>query len=54
MGENCSNCSWNADGLCDRIGILVEDDDRCNKWETVKIATTLRSLNRCGNLSYHD
>lgn len=36
MTENCSNCKWNNDGLCDRMGILIDDDDQCQKWETVK------------------
>ena len=29
--KNCGNCIENQDGLCDRLGKPVEDDDqRCN------------------------
>ncbi len=33
MTENktCKTCKDNDDGLCDRRGILVEDDDECDK-----------------------
>ena len=30
--NNCGNCIYNDDGLCDRAGILVEDEDTCDKW----------------------
>jgi hypothetical protein len=30
--DNCENCIYNDDGLCDRKGILVEDEDTCDKW----------------------
>lgn len=30
--NNCENCIYNDDGLCDRKGILVEDEDTCDKW----------------------
>lgn len=36
MDKNCSTCKWNNDGLCDRIGILINDDNICKKWETDK------------------
>lgn len=36
MENTCSTCRYNEDGLCDRVGILVDDDDQCGKWETVK------------------
>lgn len=36
MDKNCSTCSWNEDGLCDKKGILVNDTDRCKKWENYK------------------
>ena len=25
----CKFCDWNDDGLCDRLGYLVSDDDKC-------------------------
>lgn len=30
--KNCSTCIDNEDGLCDRKGILVEEDDACESW----------------------
>lgn len=30
--RNCGTCRENDDGFCDRKGILVEDDDNCEKW----------------------
>lgn len=36
MDKNCSTCNWNDDGLCDRKGILVNDNDLCQKWEILK------------------
>ena len=30
--KTCKTCIENDDGLCDRIGILVEDEDSCEKW----------------------
>lgn len=30
--NNCENCIYNDDGLCDRKGISVEDEDTCDKW----------------------
>lgn len=29
MGNTCKTCINNDDGLCDRKGILVEDEDFC-------------------------
>lgn len=29
MGNTCKTCINNDDGLCDRRGILVEDEDSC-------------------------
>ena len=26
--KNCGTCIYNEDGLCDRLGRIVEDDDR--------------------------
>lgn len=31
--KTCKTCKDNEDGLCDHKGILVEDDDRCSKWQ---------------------
>lgn len=35
MTENktCKTCRDNDNGLCDCRGILVEDDDECNKYK---------------------
>lgn len=30
--KTCATCMDNDDGLCDRKGILVQDDDTCEKW----------------------
>ena len=30
--KNCSTCLDNDDGLCDRTGRLVFEDDTCGKW----------------------
>lgn len=32
MEKICKTCIDNDCGLCDRKGILVEDDDFCEKW----------------------
>ena len=29
MEKNCKSCIYNDDGLCDKKGILIEDDDSC-------------------------
>ena len=29
--KTCKTCADNDDGLCDRLGILIEDDDTCEK-----------------------
>ena len=29
--KTCKTCADNEDGFCDRKGILVEDEDGCNK-----------------------
>lgn len=29
--KTCRTCIDNDDGLCDRLGILVEEDDTCEK-----------------------
>ena len=35
IDKTCSNCVDNDNGLCDRKGILVEDDDSCDKHREV-------------------
>ena len=30
MDKTCATCVENDDGLCDRKGILVHDDDTCS------------------------
>lgn len=32
MEKNCKTCIDNDCGLCDQKGILVDDDDSCEKW----------------------
>lgn len=32
-GKNCSTCIENEDGFCDKKGILIKDDDNCEKWK---------------------
>ena len=31
MDKTCATCIENDDGLCDRNGILIEDDDTCDQ-----------------------
>ena len=31
MDKTCATCIENDDGLCDRKGILVHDDDTCSQ-----------------------
>ena len=28
----CKTCLDNDNGICDRLGVLVEDDDTCDKY----------------------
>lgn len=30
--KTCKTCQDNDCGLCDRLGVLVEDDDTCDKY----------------------
>lgn len=32
MEKTCKTCIDNDCGLCDRLGLWVEDDDTCEKW----------------------
>ena len=57
MDKCCGNCDWNDDGLCDRVGLFVEDDDQCQKWHNhkqVSIPNNSKGLNKCGHLSYQN
>ena len=31
--RTCKTCKDNDNGLCDRKGILVEEEDTCDKWQ---------------------
>ena len=31
--KTCSSCIDNDDGICDRKGTMVEEDDTCEKWK---------------------
>lgn len=31
--RTCATCTENDGGLCDLKGILIEDDDTCEKWK---------------------
>nr|DAF34593.1 MAG TPA: protein of Unknown Function (DUF1540) [Caudoviricetes sp.] len=42
--NNCKNCIYNDDGLCDRKGILVEDEDTCDKWSEGQVEWKERML----------
>lgn len=43
--KTCETCADNDDGLCDRLGILIEDDDTCEKH---------RSCDGCFGASFGD
>ena len=30
--KTCANCTENDGGLCDLKGVLIEDDDTCERW----------------------
>lgn len=30
--RTCATCTENDEGLCDLKGILIEDDDTCERW----------------------
>ena len=35
--RECGSCKWNDDGLCDRKGYFVDDEDHaCQHWEGAK------------------
>lgn len=41
--KTCKTCIENDNGLCDRKGILIEDDDTCEK-HTVSWEETMKSM----------
>lgn len=46
MENTCKTCINNDDGLCDRRGILVEDEDSCEKHREDWREAMLRQFNR--------
>ena len=46
MEKTCKTCINNDDGLCDRRGILVEDEDSCEKHREDWREAMLRQFNR--------
>lgn len=46
MEKTCKTCINNDDGLCDRKGILVEDEDSCEKYREDWREAMLRQFNR--------
>lgn len=46
MGNTCKTCINNDDGLCDRKGILVEDEDTREKHREDWREAMLRQFNR--------
>ena len=46
MDKTCATCIENDDGLCDRKGILVHDDDTCSQHKESWKDAMLRQFNR--------
>ena len=46
MENTCKTCINNDDGLCDRKGILVEDEDSCEKHREDWREAMVRQFNR--------
>ena len=46
MDKTCATCIENDDGLCDRKGVLVHDDDICDQHEGSWKDAMLRQFNR--------
>ncbi len=44
--KTCATCIENDDGLCDRKGILIHDDDTCEKHKENWREVMLRQFNR--------
>lgn len=37
QNKTCATCAENDSGLCDLKGVLVEEDDACEKWNNGKL-----------------
>lgn len=50
--KTCKTCRDNDDGLCDRKGILIEDDDTCGyhrkNWKDAMLKQFFRNDKRSG------
>ena len=46
MNKTCATCIENDDGLCDRKGILVHDDDNCEQHKESWKDAMLRQFNK--------
>lgn len=46
MNKTCATCIENDDGLCDRKGILVHDDDNCEQYKKSWKDAMLRQFNK--------
>ena len=50
--KTCKTCRDNDDGLCDRKGILIEDDDTCDQhrknWKDAMLKQFFRNDERSG------
>lgn len=46
MDKTCATCIENDDGLCDRKGVLVHDDDTCDQYRENWKDAMLRQFNR--------
>ena len=54
MGNTCKTCINNDDGLCDRKGILVEDEDFCeHHWAAGKKIRTMRKVQMRKRMQKH-
>ena len=53
--RTCRTCKDNDNGLCDRTGHLVEEDDTCSQWRGDWREAMLRAfLRRPGRRAIHD
>ena len=46
MDKTCATCIENDDGLCDRKGVLVHDDDTCDQHKASLKDAMLRQFSR--------
>lgn len=44
--KTCKTCINNDDGLCDRKGILIHDDDHCDRYKENWREAMFRKFNR--------